>query len=300
MTSSDTWHHFFMCLHICNMTPAFRISFSRHPSTGTMKINKCIVFMCNMIPLPVGIPVEFHILWWQIRTCHVWMYACVHRCSVMNCKGITSSPRSLVTRIVVHDSFGSCHARECVYDAFAYVPPKNGLIALKTPRTSRLSTFYYCQVVNRQLLRLLSTYILVYYGVMANYTITLSNIQHHWQLSIASFFLWNIFTTYQTVRGQQECDVSIPGRKWLLHDSHDAFSYVTWLFHNHVHTCDMAHSYGVTASARSSYACIKTHTHVTHAHMKKTTDWCVLIRMTYSYAWHGVFVGFLSVCAITW
>ena len=27
--------------------------------------------------------------------------------------------------------------------------PKNGLIALQTPRTSRLSTFYYCQVVNR-------------------------------------------------------------------------------------------------------------------------------------------------------
>jgi len=40
-------------------------------------------------------------------------------------------------------------------------PPKNGLIALQTPRTSQLSTFYYCQVVNRALLRLLSTYILV-------------------------------------------------------------------------------------------------------------------------------------------
>ena len=40
-------------------------------------------------------------------------------------------------------------------------PPKNGQIALQTPRTSRLSTFYYCQVVNRALLRLLSTYILV-------------------------------------------------------------------------------------------------------------------------------------------
>ena len=42
-----------------------------------------------------------------------------------------------------------------------HYPPKNGLIALQTPRTSRLSTFYYCQVVNRALLRLLSTYILV-------------------------------------------------------------------------------------------------------------------------------------------
>jgi len=40
-------------------------------------------------------------------------------------------------------------------------PPKNGLIALQTPRTRRLSSFYYCQVVNRALLKLLSTYILV-------------------------------------------------------------------------------------------------------------------------------------------
>jgi len=42
-----------------------------------------------------------------------------------------------------------------------WLPPKNGLFALQTPRTSRLSTFYYCQVVNRAWLRLLSTYILV-------------------------------------------------------------------------------------------------------------------------------------------
>jgi len=42
-----------------------------------------------------------------------------------------------------------------------HMPPKNGLNALQTPRTSRLSTFNYCQVVNRALLRLLSTYILV-------------------------------------------------------------------------------------------------------------------------------------------
>jgi len=40
-------------------------------------------------------------------------------------------------------------------------PPKNGLIALQTPRTSRLSTFNYCHLVIRALLRLLSTYILV-------------------------------------------------------------------------------------------------------------------------------------------
>jgi len=40
-------------------------------------------------------------------------------------------------------------------------PPKDWKIAFQTPRTSRLSTFYYCQVVNRSLLRLLSTCILV-------------------------------------------------------------------------------------------------------------------------------------------
>jgi len=66
-------------------------------------------------------------------------------------------------------------------------PPKNGKIALQTPRTSRLSTFYYCQVVNRALLRLLSTYILVFYRVLANYSIKLSNILYHWVLSMASF-----------------------------------------------------------------------------------------------------------------
>jgi len=48
-------------------------------------------------------------------------------------------------------------------------PPKNGLIALQTPRTSRFPTFCYCQVVNRALLRLLSKYVLVWYKVMANY-----------------------------------------------------------------------------------------------------------------------------------
>ena len=47
------------------------------------------------------------------------------------------------------------------YTVYVCIPPKNGLIALQTPRTSRLSAFYYGQVVNRALLRLLSTYILV-------------------------------------------------------------------------------------------------------------------------------------------
>ena len=49
----------------------------------------------------------------------------------------------------------------CIHICIYIHPPKNGLIALQTPRTSRLSTFNYCQVVNRALLRLLSTYILV-------------------------------------------------------------------------------------------------------------------------------------------
>ena len=256
--------------------------------------------MFNMIPLPVGIPVEFHILWWQIHTCHVWMYACVHRCSVMNCKGITSSPRSLVTRIVIHDSFGSCHARECVYDAFAYVPPKNGLIALKTPRTSRLSTFHYCQVVNRQLLRLLSTYILVYYGVMANYNITLSNIQHHWQLSIASFRFCETYLLHIkpfVVNRSAMCPFLGGNDSYMTHMTHsltwhDSFiimsTLVTWLI-------PMASQH---PRDPPMHALRRIHTWPMHTW--KTTDWCVLIRMTYSYAWHGVFVGFLSVCAITW
>ena len=58
-------------------------------------------------------------------------------------------------------------------------PPKNGKIALQSPRTSWLSTFYYCQVVNRAWLRLLSTYILVLYRVLANCNIKLSNILYH-------------------------------------------------------------------------------------------------------------------------
>jgi len=43
--------------------------------------------------------------------------------------------------------------------------------------------------VNRQLLRLLSTYILVEYRLIANYNINLSNFLYHWQLSMASFRL---------------------------------------------------------------------------------------------------------------
>jgi len=47
--------------------------------------------------------------------------------------------------------------------------PKNGLIALQTPRTSRFPTFYYCQVVNQALLRLLSTYILATFCTIGNH-----------------------------------------------------------------------------------------------------------------------------------
>jgi len=72
-------------------------------------------------------------------------------------------------------------------------PPKNGLIALQTPRTSRLSTFYYCQVVNRALLRLPRTHILVYYRVLVNYSIKLSNILYHWSLSMASFRFYETY-----------------------------------------------------------------------------------------------------------
>jgi len=57
----------------------------------------------------------------------------------------------------VYEYGDSCHT----HDEACHNPPKNGLIALQTPRTSRFPIFYYCQVVNRTLLRLLSTYVLV-------------------------------------------------------------------------------------------------------------------------------------------
>jgi len=63
----------------------------------------------------------------------------------------------------------------------------------QTPRTSRLSTFYYCQVVNPALLRLLIKHILVWRGVLMNYNIELSNIFYHWQLSMASFRFWETY-----------------------------------------------------------------------------------------------------------
>jgi len=68
-------------------------------------------------------------------------------------------------------------------------PLKNGKIALQTPRTSRLSTFCYCQVVDTALLKSLNVYILVLNRILANYNIKLSNILYHWQSSISSFRL---------------------------------------------------------------------------------------------------------------
>ena len=65
--------------------------------------------------------------------------------------------------------------------------------------------------MNRQLLRLLSKYILGIYEVIANYNIKLSNILYHWQLSMASFLFLNHvhYTSHRS--GQQECDFSIVG-----------------------------------------------------------------------------------------
>jgi len=50
-----------------------------------------------------------------------------------------------------------------------------------TPNATNLSIscFLVLPVVNRQLLRLLSTYILVEYGVIANYNMKLINILYH-------------------------------------------------------------------------------------------------------------------------
>ena len=59
--------------------------------------------------------------------------------------------------------------------------------ALQTPRTGRFPDFEYCQVVDRQSLKLLSTHVLVYYGVLANYNVKLSKILCHGFLSMDSF-----------------------------------------------------------------------------------------------------------------
>jgi len=100
---------------------------------------------------------------------------------------LTNIYKHVYTQICVYTNTYKETTVETVRRLSTVEPPKNGLIALQTPRTCRLTVFKYCQVVNRQLLRLLSTHILVEYRVIANYTIKLRNILYHWQLSMASF-----------------------------------------------------------------------------------------------------------------
>jgi len=59
----------FLCVHICNMTPVYSISCSHHP--------------------PIQAP-------WNLHTYVTWlMYACVHKCSIMQCKGVSRRRRDL-------------------------------------------------------------------------------------------------------------------------------------------------------------------------------------------------------------
>ena len=86
-----------------------------------------------------------------------------------------------------YTSFEGASSRGQPLNIFTWFIGSGGLIALQTPRTCRFPAFEYCQVVNRQLLRLLRTYILVEYRVILNYIIKSSNILYHWQLSMDSF-----------------------------------------------------------------------------------------------------------------
>jgi len=64
-------------------------------------------------------------------------------------------------------------------------PPKmreNTRKVLCRPRTCRFSTFQYWQVVNRQLLRLLSTYVWVHESLIVIYDTQVNKILYHWTL----------------------------------------------------------------------------------------------------------------------
>ena len=61
-------------------------------------------------------------------------------------------------------------------------PPKNGLIALWPSTNGRVSTFEYCQVVFCQILRLLSTDILVHQRLSMNLDIKVSKLLYQWTL----------------------------------------------------------------------------------------------------------------------
>ena len=79
------------------------------------------------------------------------------------------------------------------------------------PRTERFPSFWYCQVVNCQLLRLLSTNILVHQCLAVNLPLKVSKIQ---DLIIEPIsFLWSIIFTFCCTRVRQQCNFSILGRK---------------------------------------------------------------------------------------
>ena len=67
------------------------------------------------------------------------------------------------------------------------IPSKDGLIALWPSTNGSIPDFQYCPVVNWQLLRLLSTYILVYQRLAVNLNIKVSKILYQWILLLNPF-----------------------------------------------------------------------------------------------------------------
>jgi len=88
-----------------------------------------------------------------VCTCvYVHVYSCVCTCAMCECHNVPSECVAQTTTLI-----GTLQN-----DIYIYTPPKNGLIALWSSTNGPVSTFKYCQVVFCQLLRLLSTDILVH------------------------------------------------------------------------------------------------------------------------------------------
>jgi len=80
-------------------------------------------------------------------------------------------------------------------------PPKCEKLHSDRPQTERFPTFQYCQVVNCQLLRLLSMNILVHYSLAENQNIIkVSKIVHHWSLLLNPFCFCETQSLHFTTR----------------------------------------------------------------------------------------------------
>ena len=91
-------------------------------------------------------------------------------------------------------------------------PTKNGIIALRSATNGSIPNFYYCLVVNRQLLRLLSSHTLVSYWPEFNLNIKVTKILYHCFLLLDWFRFWEThFTTYQRFVADQSVIISSLG-----------------------------------------------------------------------------------------